>query len=282
MERMHTELAGSAAGPSTGEGDPLEGQFEAIGRLLYATAGIALNESKRELVLSRLTRRLRQLGAGSIRDYVALVSSERGRDELTEMVDLLTTNKTDFFREPAHFDVLADLAAGRPRTAPPMTVWSAGCSTGEEPYSIAMILHDRGGGARGARILATDLSARVLAQAREGVYPGDRVQAVPRELRERHFVPAADPGRFRVSEVLRDMVHFGRLNLMDEWPMRGPFDAIFCRNVMIYFDAPTRERLVNRLASLLAPDGFLFVGHSESLSALSHPLRYVQPATYRR
>lgn len=261
--------------------DPLEGQFEVIGRLLYATSGIALNESKRELVHSRLTKRIRQLGGGSIRDYVHWVSSDEGRVELTEMVDLLTTNKTSFFRELPHFEVLREVIRGRPPSSPPMKVWSAGCSSGEEPYTIAMLLAAHGEGTNAGRILATDLSRRMLEKARSGIYGEEQVRSVQPEYRRRYLVER-EPGRFEVSPTLRNMIRFAQLNLMDHWPMRGPFDVIFCRNVMIYFDPPTRERLVNRMAHLLLPGGYLLVGHSESLSALSHPLEYVQPATYRR
>ncbi|TVR57860.1 MAG: methyltransferase domain-containing protein [Gemmatimonadales bacterium] len=263
-------------------GDPLEGQFDTIARLLYETSGIALNESKRQLVHSRLTRRIRQLGGGTLRDYVAFVQTPKGREELTEMVDLLTTNKTSFFRESVHFDFLRGLLESRPSGSPRMTIWSAGCSSGEEPYSIAMVLAEHGARGSPGRILATDLSERVLERARRGIYGEDQVAEVPGPLRDRYLAAGVESGTCKVDPALRRMVRFGRLNLMGSWPMKGPFDVIFCRNVMIYFDPPTRERLVNRMAGLLAPGGHLFVGHSESLSSLSHPLQYVQPATYRR
>jgi chemotaxis protein methyltransferase CheR len=263
-------------------GDPLEGQFGTIADILYDTAGIALNDSKRQLVHSRLARRIRELGGGTIRDYVAFVRTPGGRDELTAMVDLLTTNKTSFFRESVHFDLLQEVLENRTPGSPEMTIWSAGCSSGEEPYSIAMVLAEHAADGRRGRILGTDLSERVLERARRGVYGEDQVADVPVGLRDRYLAAGPEPGTRQVVPALRRMVRFGRLNLMDSWPMKGPFDVIFCRNVMIYFDPPTRERLVNRLAGLLAPGGHLFVGHSESLSSLSHPLQYVQPATYRR
>ncbi len=271
----------TVAGRPESTTDSLEGCFETIRDILYETAGIALNEAKRELVHSRLTKRIRQLGGGSIREYVRFVQTEDGREELTEMVDLLTTNKTSFFRESAHFDLLRRILKDRGTSGRGMTIWSAGCSSGEEPYTLAMVLAECGLAA-GSRILATDLSERVLEKARAAEYDEEQVRPVPAPTRQRFLEKGSTPGTFVVSEELVSMVRFGRLNLMGPWPMKGPFDLIFCRNVMIYFDAPTRQKLVQRFEALLAPGGFLFVGHSESLTSLEHGLTYVQPAVYRR
>lgn len=275
-----TSITGAAPRGGTAA-DPLEGRFGTIQRLLYETAGIALNDAKRELVHSRLTRRIRRLGGGSISEYVDFVQTEEGRSELTEMVDILTTNKTSFFRESPHFDLLRRIARDRGPSARGMTVWSAGCSSGEEAYTLAMVLADCPS-SDPARILATDISERVLERARAAIYGEDQVGPVPAEARQRHLKRGPEPGTWVVSDELRSMVRLGRLNLMGPWPMRGPFDAIFCRNVMIYFDTPTRQSLVQRFETLLPPGGFLFVGHSESLTALDHGLTYVQPAVYRR
>ena len=212
------------------------------------------------------------------------MEEDESRVELKEMIDALTTNKTSFFREPHHFDYLRDVVLPffvADRHAP--RLWSAGCSSGEEAYTIGMVLRD---GlpeplSREARILAYDMSARMLVRARDAVYTGEAVAELPRDVVRRHFVPTADE-RWQVAEPVRRLVRCARLNLMSRWPMYGPFDVIFCRNVMIYFDKPTQERLVARFASLLAPGGYLCVGHSESLTGLRHPLAYVQPATYRR
>jgi len=271
---------------SAGAGAPadfLEGRFDEIKALLYDVAGIDLNESKRDLVRSRLTRRLRELGQSSIGEYVAFVQSDAGRDELVEMVDVLTTNKTSFFREERHFDFLRQWLSERAGADGP-TIWSAGCSTGEEPYTLAMLLHEALGTRKGSpgRILATDISGRALRKATEGVYERSLVEAIPGALRHRWLKAGPRPDTYTVAPELRRIVRFGRLNLMGDWPMRGPFDAIFCRNVMIYFDGPTRERLVERFTGLLAPGGYLFVGHAESLSSLTHGLRYVLPAVYQR
>jgi chemotaxis protein methyltransferase CheR len=201
-------------------------------------------------------------------------------------VDAISTNKTSFFRESAHFDylrlhVLPELlASGRP-----LRFWSAGCSSGEEPYSLAILLHEMASDLdrRDVRILATDISTAMLARARAGVYDTAALADLPDAALRRYFVRA--PGateRHRVGPRVASVVRFARLNLIGEWPMRGPFDVIFCRNVMIYFDRPTQARLVRRFHELLAPHGQLLVGHSESLTSLEHRFRYVQPAVYAR
>jgi len=271
--------------PSTAERpDLLEGQFDQIKDLLYDAAGIKLTEAKRELVRSRLARRLRALGSSSVAEYVAYVSGDTGGDELVEMVDALTTNKTGFFREIRHFDLLEDVLADMDVGPGGPTIWSAGCSTGEEPYTLAMMLAEqaRHTGKAPGRVLATDISGRALGRAIAGIYTREQVEPVAAALRRRYLVPASAAGAVQVTDDLRSIVRFARLNLVGPWPMRGPFDVIFCRNVMIYFDAPTKERLVDRLTQLITPGGFLFVGHSESLSSLGHSLRYVHPAVYQR
>ena len=261
--------------------------FRAVATRLYEIAGIQLREGKEGLVKSRLAKRLRALGLPSYEAYLARVEADPA--ELAEMVDQLTTNKTNFFRERAHFDFLRDVLAAQWRAAParPLRIWSAGCSTGEEPYTLAMVLRDAipDLAQRDVRILATDLSRRVLAQARQGVYPDAATDGIsPDELR-RHFTRATTPNgvpAWSAGPGLRQLITFAPLNLMERWPMRGPFDAIFCRNVMIYFDKGTQQTLVDRYHALLAPGGHLFVGHSESLSALRHRFAYVQPALYRK
>ena len=252
--------------------------------IAYEVAGISFSRAKRSMVEARLAKRLRQLDC-SLGDYVGLV--RRDARELTAMLDLLTTNHTAWRREPAHFTdfetrVLPAVIKTQQRMAQPrLRIWCAAAATGEEPWTIALSV------ARAipdlerwdVAILATDLSTRALERAQAGRYdeariaslsPGDRALAVEQD----------EPGLYTVTGRLRRMVQFARLNLMGDWPMRGPFDCIFCRNVMIYFDQPTQDRLVNRLAGLLRPGGTLYVGHSESLSALSHPLRCIGPATY--
>ncbi|HEY7878653.1 MAG TPA: protein-glutamate O-methyltransferase CheR [Gemmatimonadaceae bacterium] len=263
-------------------------EFRRLRALLYGSCGIRLRQGKEELVRSRLGRRVMDAGTPSFGAYLDAVERDvaAGRyAELGTLVDALTTNQTAFFREPAHFEYMRDvllpaLAAG----TRPVRVWSAGCSTGEEPFTLAVLLREHLPADRyaGARILATDVSSRVLEKARAATYSARALTAVPALLRRRMFDARPNGDRFVVRADLRAIVRFARLNLMREWPLRGPFDAIFCRNVMIYFDAPVRQRLIERFWALLAPGGHLFVGHSESLGAMTHGLRYVQPAVYVR
>jgi chemotaxis protein methyltransferase CheR len=259
-----------------------DAQFGAIRDLTYRLCGINLHEGKEGLVRTRLAKRVTLLGLESFDAYIAHVSDERNSAELAEMVDALTTNKTSFFRENQHFDFLRREVL--PNAGPRLRIWSAGCSTGEEPYTLAMLLREELAPGVDARILATDISARVLATARHGVYSATTVQEIPPALLARHFAKQPHHGAtaYRASDSLRSMIRFARLNLMAEWPMNGPFEAIFCRNVMIYFDRVTQERLVNRFWELLTPGGHLFVGHSESLTSLNHRFQYVQPALYLR
>ena len=256
-------------------------QFAQIGELLHRQCGIALAHGKEPLVTARLYKRLRALEIHSYDDYLARV--ERDPAELRAMVDALTTNKTDFFREPDHFVFLRQVVLPRLAvTADPIRIWSAGCSSGEEPYSIAITLREElpNPDLREARILATDISDRVLARARDGLYDTETVRDVPPAYLSKYFHHTQD--RFSVNNALRRHVSFARLNLLGAWPMRGPFDAIFCRNVMIYFDNPTRAALVQRFWELLKPGGHFFVGGSESLTSIEHRFRYVQPAVFQK
>lgn len=263
-------------------------EFRRLRELLYETCGIRLRAGKEELVRSRLGRRVIDTGAPTFAAYLDRVeqrSAQREFAELGALVDALTTNQTAFFREPAHFDffrtkMLPAMAQG----SRPIRVWSAGCSTGEEPFSIAVLMREHLPPDRfsGARVLATDVSSRVLTRARAATYTARAVTAIPATLRRSMLDVSTSGDRFVVREELRAMVRFARLNLIREWPLRGPFDAIFCRNVMIYFDAGVRQRLVERFWHMLAPGGHLVVGHSESLGTLTHGFRYVQPAVYVR
>lgn len=266
--------------------DLTDSHFEQISEMIYKMCGINLHDGKAGLVKGRLMKRLRALDIASFDEYLRFVEADSSRAEFTAMVDALTTNKTSFFRESQHFDFLRDEVLPQLRTkGGPIRIWCAGCSSGEEPYTLAIVLReaipelDR----LDVRILATDISTRVLKVARDGVYTPDHVSGVPPDLRQRYFDPMPSPSRdFRVKPALRSLVHFARLNLMDSWPMKGHFDAIFCRNVMIYFDKPTQQVLVKRYWDHLVPGGHLFVGHSESLNAWAHQYRYVRPAIYAK
>ncbi|MCE5278997.1 MAG: protein-glutamate O-methyltransferase CheR [Planctomycetaceae bacterium] len=265
-----------------------EEEFETISAFVKSTCGINLHAGKKELVKARLSKRMRMLKLDSFEKYFAHVQRDVSGIELMGMLDCLSTNLTSFFREPAHFELLAkvmgELLATNAQTRK-LRIWSAGCSSGEEPYTLAMTLAETAGQCGyDMKILASDLSTRVLAAARRGVYPHARLRGVPGELTSRYFtlVQARPERLYQVNESLRSLITFARVNLMESWPMAGPFDVIFCRNVMIYFDKDTQTRLVSRFQDMLRPGGLLFVGHSESLSGVRHNLEYVQPAVYRR
>jgi len=267
-----------------------DAQFQKISRLVKDRCGINLHEGKKQLVQARLAKRLRELGLRGYREYIEYVANDVDGTELTAMLDAISTNLTSFFREEEHFTYLAHkvipAALRRAGKSGRLRIWSAGCSTGEEPYSIAITVCSNVPdlSCLDAKILATDLSTKVLAHAEKATYPDQRVKAVPPQQRSRYFhCIQAKPERLcRVIDPARSLVHFARLNLMEHWPMRGPFDAIFCRNVMIYFDKPAQGVLVNRFYDMLAPGGTLFIGHSESLAGIDHPLRYVQPTVYEK
>jgi len=266
--------------------DLTEAQFNAISSLVKSLAGINLTDAKKELVRARLAKRLRKLGLATFDDYVEYLQNDTTGAELVAMLDVLSTNTTYFFREAKHLEWLRQEVLPRVAARRRVRIWSAGCSSGEEPYSIAIVLLEAIPDLADwdAAILATDLSTEVLARARQGIYPASRLREVPPMLLGRHFtLVATKPERtYRVNDPVRRLVHFARLNLMGRWPMKGPFDVIFCRNVMIYFDRPTRQELIARFHSILAPGGTLFIGHSESLTGISHSFRYVLPTVYRK
>jgi chemotaxis protein methyltransferase CheR len=242
-----------------------DGDFEKVRALIYRVAGISLSPAKRDMVYSRLARRVRARELDSFSEYLEIV--EGGEEqELEAFINALTTNLTSFFREPHHFQILAEHLARHP-AGQRLSIWCCASSTGEEPYSIAMTVRDALQNSCGARILATDIDTKVLEKARLGVYPIDQLMKVPAEQRKRFFLKGEgkNQGFARVRDELRNLVSFRQVNLLDEnWPMRGRFDYIFCRNVMIYFDKQTQHALLEKLADHLKPGGLLFVGHSES------------------
>lgn len=259
--------------------------------LIYAQTGIALTEHKRTLVRARLAKRLRHHNLASFSDYYHLLT-EKDPDgsELIEMINCITTNKTDFFRESHHFDFLTEQVIPEQRTLTRgqrrFRIWSAGSSTGEEAYSAAMTIREAISSDElwDVRILATDIDTRVLRHGEEGIYSFDQASRIPEHLLRRYFLRGTgeNSGHVRVKPTLRQLVDFRYLNLMDEsWPMRGPFDVIFCRNVIIYFDRETQRRLISRLLKLLRPDGYLFLGHSESLIGTDDAVQHVGQSIYR-
>jgi len=267
--------------------------FTRLSRLIYEQSGIKMPSAKKQMVEARLGKRLKGLGIDSFSAYCDyLFSSEGLAQELIGMIDLITTNKTDFFREAAHFDYLLQsvlpewVNEQRGLSGRKLRVWSAGCSTGEEPYTLAMTLNEYAESLPGFdyRIMATDLSTRVLEKAKQGVYDDEKVAPVPKLMQKKYLLRSKDRSRglVRIVPELREKVRFRRLNFMDnEFGIHEPFDIIFCRNVVIYFDRPTQERLLNKFHAHLTKDGFIFMGHSETLNGLDVPLVMVHPTVYR-
>ncbi|WP_421934447.1 CheR family methyltransferase [Phenylobacterium sp.] len=248
--------------------------FQQIAQILHAHAGIALAEGKAALVYSRLAKRLRSLGLRSFREYCALVEDSNEVDERQAMMAALTTNVTRYFREPHHFDHLRDVVlpplVDRARKGGKIRLWSAACSNGQEPYSMAITVLAALPEAANldVKILATDIDPNMVAEGRAGIYREEAIAPVPVDLRRRWFKKPASGGgdRWEVADELRALVAFRELNLIGDWPMKGKFDVIFCRNVVIYFDEPTQERIWSRFAPMLNPGGTLYIGHSERVT----------------
>jgi chemotaxis protein methyltransferase CheR len=266
-------------------------EYEKISRLVYEQCGINLHEGKKELVKARLGKRLREGNFKSFGDYYRYVMTNDGTDELVSMIDALSTNLTFFFREESHFKKLRSIvnlmekSSHKGRTPRKLKVWSAGCSTGEEPYSLAMtILECVNVLSWNVNIIATDISTRVLRSAHKGIFGKERLKNVPPAIMKKYFQKGfgACEGQYRIKKHLREMVQFSRFNLMDKPPNNYRFDIVFCRNVMIYFDKATQEALVGRFQQCLNTGGYIFIGHSESLSGLSHALEYIEPGVYRK
>jgi chemotaxis protein methyltransferase CheR len=261
-------------------------EFAKIRQLAYDTFGLDLRAGKETLVSARLGKLIRKSAFGSFDEYYQHVVSDSTGESLVNLIDALTTNHTSFFREPAHFDFLRKTFLPEWKDRGDIDIWSAACSTGEEPYSIAMCLLDELGPAPPGKvhILATDISTRVLAKAGKGIYTADRFEGLPGLQLRRYWLrgEAGWAGSYRAKKELRDRIEFRRLNLLDPVPQIGRFALIFCRNVMIYFDRPTQQRVVEHLAGCLEPGGYLLTGHAESITGIEHGLQYVQPAVYRK
>jgi len=262
-------------------------EFSQFQTLIYDQSGITLNDQKKSLIVSRLGKRLRDLQLTSYQSYYNYITGVEGGEELTTLLDLVSTNKTDFFREPVHFDYLRDEILPNLESEKRIRVWCSASSSGEEPYTIAMTLYD--GVANpdqwDFRILASDISTRVLAKAASGIYDGEKVQALPRDVLTRHFLRGKSGGapQVKVKPHLRKIVAYRRINLMDvSFPIKTPLDLIFCRNVMIYFDRETQGRLMEKFYRYLKPGGHLFVGHSEGLQWVDHSFKYLAPTIYQK
>jgi chemotaxis protein methyltransferase CheR len=260
--------------------------FERIRKLIYSSAGIALNDSKQQMAYSRLSRRVRATGAGSFHEYLNRLEASRDSSEWQEFINSLTTNLTYFFREQHHFPVLEEFVRKHLKENPkPPRVWCSAASTGEEPYSIAMTVAEAG--APQAKIIATDIDTNVLAQADRGVYKLETVQSVENKLLRKYFLKGSgdNAGLVRIRPELRQMLVFRQTNLLeDSWAIRSndPFDVIFCRNVMIYFDKPTQKNILQKFAQVLKPGGLLFAGHSENFSDSGAHFRLQGKTVYER
>ena len=284
---MNTHLHGAAASsaPTVSMAGPdfllTDHDFSRIRTLIHQRAGIALSPQKRQMVYSRLARRLRELRLTEFSTYLHFLEADPNGDEWQQFTNALTTNLTAFFREAHHFPVLADHAK---KCAQPFSVWCSAASTGEEPYSIAMtLLETLGDRAGGISVMATDIDTQVLAKARAGVFTMEQVSKLSPERLKRFFLKGAgtQAGKVRIRPEVAAIVKFGQLNLLDPaWALREPFDAIFCRNVMIYFDKPTQGRILQRFAPLLKPHGLLFAGHSENFSFASGTFRLKGQTVY--
>lgn len=268
-----------------------DADFIKFSRLVYDQSGISLSESKKELVKARLGKRIRKGKFQSFRAYYNHVINDQSGEEMILLLDSISTNFTHFFRENHHFEylknqLLPQIKNRTGRNPKNIRIWSAGCSSGEEPYSIAITLLESLAPVSdwNLKILATDISTKVLTNAQSGIYLKEKIEALPPGLIKKYFLQGENQWQnyVKVKSRLKSVVQFQRLNLMDSFSFNDPFDCIFCRNVMIYFDKKTRENLVNRLYEHLGKEGVLFIGHSESLTGIEHPFLYVKSAIYKK
>jgi len=261
-----------------------------IAKLVYEHAGIVIREHKEAMTRGRLSRRVKALGLGSVAEYCAFLKTPAATSEIPELINAVTTNHTAFFRERHHFDhlrrdVLPKLVQERGGRRGRIRIWSSACSSGEEPYSIAAVSRDVLGSRHDLdfRILATDIDTDILDRAEAGIYPLELFERLPSDIKPLLKLDGgAGRGEGRISDELRRLIAFKRLNLIETWPMRGPFDVIFCRNVFIYFDMQTKAAILDRFVTLLAPGGFLYLGHSESLPQPHPQLRLIGRTIYER
>ena len=266
-----------------------ENDFKVVKNLVADQTGIHLTDAKKDLVYGRLSKRIRKLGLSSFLEYIEYVKHDH-EEELINFINAITTNLTSFFRENHHFDYLGNTLLPRLLKSNEDTrkirIWSAGCSTGEEPYSIAMTILDNLENLQNwdIKILATDLDTNVIQTASAGIYPIERINGIDSKLKKRWFLngKGQKSGFVKVSSELQDLIIFRQLNLMNKWPMKGEFDAIFCRNVVIYFDKPTQKILFDRFANILTHNGTLFIGHSETLFKVSDRFKSLGSTIYQK
>ncbi|MEZ5071382.1 MAG: CheR family methyltransferase [Bacteroidales bacterium] len=287
---MDTSNVNTGVGPKIPQ-ELTDKEFRTLSDYINRNIGIKLPDHKKVMVQSRLMKRVRELGLDSYASYFEMVFSARGQtDELIHMLDVITTNKTDFFRESVHFDFLRDqvLPEFQQLNIPGgVKIWSAGCSSGEEPYTIGITMEEYNAANRplNYRIIGTDLSTRILKMAKNAVYTEQRVADIPLALKKKYFLKSKDPSRqvVRVIPALRAKTDFRRLNFMDDhYHMQESFDVVFCRNVLIYFERHIQEAVINKLCRHLKPGGFFFLGHSESIMRMTVPLEQIKPTIFRR
>ena len=272
---------------SVNEFDFSDKDFKRVKSMVYDFAGIDLNESKKNLVYNRLAKRIRFLQMNRFSEYLDYVE-EVGEEEFVNLINAITTNLTFFFRENHHFEYLANQVIphllAKNKASKKIRIWSAGCSTGEEPYSLAVVLKEAVPAGWDARVLATDLDTTVVETAQRGVYNIERLKGVSEARKKRWFLKGSGDrsGFVKVKHELQQIIDFGQINLMNEWPIRDKIDVIFCRNVVIYFDKPTQSKLFNRYADLLQEEGHLFIGHSESLYKVCDRFELLGQTVYRK
>jgi len=259
--------------------------FGTLREMMMQHTGIQLSENKVDMLYGRLSRRLRKVGMTKFSDYIELLQADEESDEFGEFINAVTTNLTSFFRENHHFEYLKKSLLPklikRNQASRRIRIWSAGCSTGEEPYSIAKVVNESMPSGWDVKILATDIDSNVLAHGECGVYDVSRIESLSKSTVKNMFEKNSSyPDKVRAHRKLRDLISFRELNLLETWPMKGPFDIIFCRNVIIYFDMPTKQMLIDRYTNLLAPNGHLFLGHSEAMHQMSTRFSLCEKSTY--
>ncbi len=256
--------------------------FKRVRQIIHDYCGIYMNEGKRALVQSRLSKRMRNLGVKTFEQYVDLIEKEKPQGEFLSFVDILTTNKTSFYRENKHFEFIENVLYPQMKGRN-VKWWSAGCSSGQEPITLAMNLLEaqQTHQSRSVKILATDISRDVLRVAKLGVYDANKINDIPPSYLQKYFTKNND-NSFQTNSIVKNMITYGRLNLNANWPLKGKFQMIMCRNVMIYFNRKTQEQIIGKFRDLLEPDGYIFLGHSESMNAPALGFKNVAPAVYQK
>lgn len=258
-----------------------QSHFKTIQQKIYEYCGINLHEGKQALVRARVMKRIRKLGMNDFSQYLEYLEQDGGDKEFLALVDVLTTNKTSFFRESQHFDFIQNKVIPEIKGRRGVKWWSAGCSTGEEAISCSIVLQEQHLKRNAVKILATDISRDVIQVAKKGVYANKKVSELSPKIRNRYF-RRINESNYQITREVRNMITYGRLNLKRKWPLDGPFHVIMCRNVMIYFNRETQQELVSRFYDLLEPKGYLFIGHSESVANTGNGFDNILPAVYRK